>query len=319
MASPLLSILIVSWNVRDLLRDCIRSVYAHTKLSPELWELIVVENNSADGSSKMIAEEFPDVILLRSRENLGFAGGNNLGFRICRGNWILLLNPDTILLDDAIDRMLQEIALRDKAAVLGCNLRNADGSFQRWTGGRVPNLPNVICHFLLLYKVLPPFLLPAPLYLEREPAETIRVGWVSGACMMLRRSALGNSLFDERFFMYCEDVDLCRRLSADNWEIWFSPHIRIIHLEGKSLAGQNPAVQLEKVRNMRRFFAMQNGRISLLVYDCVVILGFAFRTVINAIAAVLIPGKGFDQRTIRSGEYTWEAFKCLSTKGSRGR
>ena len=148
------------------------------RLSRSDWELTVVDNHSRDGSVDMLRREFPEARLIVNDRNVGFAKANNQAFSVCRGRFILLLNPDVVLLDSAIDRMLEILASRPDAAVLGCRLLNADRTLQRWTAGAPPGPLNVLCHFLFLYRVLPAALLPRPLFLEREPRHDAEVGWV---------------------------------------------------------------------------------------------------------------------------------------------
>ena len=117
MTSPLtLSVIVVNWNVRDVLRDCLRSLQEQMLLPPGAWEVIVVDNDSRDGSVEMMRKEFPAAVLLTNRENLGFGKANNQAFRICRGQYVLLLNPDTVVLDHAVDRMLEMMEARRGSA-----------------------------------------------------------------------------------------------------------------------------------------------------------------------------------------------------------
>jgi N-acetylglucosaminyl-diphospho-decaprenol L-rhamnosyltransferase len=306
-----LSVIVVNWNVRDLLRDCLRSLHEQMLMPMDTWELIVVDNNSRDGSAEMIRREFPSALLLANSENLGFGKANNQALAFCHGKYILLLNPDTVVLDHAVDRMVHILEVRRDVAALGCRLQNADGFFQRWTGGSPPNWPNVICHFLMIYRVLPARILPPPLYLETEPAEDTEVGWVSGACMLLRREALGDRIFDDRFFMYGEDLDLCDRLARTGWKVVYTPVARIVHYEGRSLEGQTPEIQMSKLRSLREVFAMRNGRKFLLIYDVVVSVGFLVRTLVYALAACTRPGRGFGARATMRSRYLAEAVREL--------
>jgi N-acetylglucosaminyl-diphospho-decaprenol L-rhamnosyltransferase len=306
-----LSVIIVNWNVRDVLRDCICSLQQQILLPSHEWELIVVDNNSSDGSAEMVKANFLNAIVLANTENLGFAKANNQAFRISSGKYTLLLNPDTIILDHAVDRMLELMQARPDVGALGCCLLNEDGSFQRWTGGSSPNLLNVACHFLLAYKVLPAGILPRPIYLEHEPACDLEVGWVSGACMLLKREALGDLIFDERFFLYGEDLELCERLVRSGWKVIYTPRAHIVHLEGRSLQGQGPEIQLSKIRALREVFARRHQRSQLFVYDLLVIVGFLLRTFLFSLASYIRPGRGYELRTVRSRQYSVEALRAL--------
>ena len=187
--SKLLSIIIVNWKVRDLLRECLLSVFKNTELGHDRYEVVVVDNDSGDNSAAMVANEFPEVTLIANRDNVGFGAANNQAMAYCHGEWILLLNPDTLVPPGAIDRMLKKIQASPRVAVLGCRLENGDGSLQKWTGGAFPTFWNLVTHYFFLDRLLPAAWRPAPLYLDRDLREDAQVGWVSGACMLLRRSA----------------------------------------------------------------------------------------------------------------------------------
>jgi GT2 family glycosyltransferase len=306
-----LSVIVVNWNVRDLLEDCLHSLYAQMLMPREFWEVIVVDNDSADGSTEMVRERFPTAILLHNHENVGFGKANNQAFRICHGEYILLLNPDTVVLDHAVDRLLEMMEANPELGVLGCRLINADGSFQRWTGGSLPNLPNITCHFLFAYKLLPASILPPSLYLENDPKHDLEVGWVSGACMLLRREALGGTIFDERFFLYGEDLDLCDRLARDNWKVVYTPRVQIIHYDGRSLTRQSAEVQLSKLRNLRYVFAIRNPPTHLFFYDLVVTTGFLIRSIAFGLGTVVRPARGLEKRAANSRQFLADAFRAL--------
>lgn len=308
-----LSVIVVNWNVRDLLRDCLRSLYEETQLPRDQWEVIVVDNNSDDSSVEMVRNEFPAVRLFANQENIGFGRANNQAFEVCRGKQILLLNPDTIVQNRAIERMMEVMRERPDVGVLGCELQNGDGSFQRWTGGYPPTLGTVICHFLLLYKVLPGWMLPPPLYLEHEPKEDMEVGWVSGACMLLRREALSRRMFDERFFLYVEDLELCDRLAKSGWKVLYTPKTKIVHLDGRSLAKSTPEIQASKLRSLRKAFAIRNpSRIKMLIYDVVVSVGFALRAGIFGAGALFRPGRGYEPKANESRKFLRQALRDIA-------
>src|SRR5262245_59479081 len=132
--SRAVSIVIVNWNVRDLLRECLRSLEEQTCLAGNV-EVIVVDNGSSDGSVEMIRSEFARVRLVVNKENQGFARANNQALPLCRGRYLILLNPDTRVLDRALTRLVSWMDAHPRAGIAGCRLLNTDGSFQRWTGG----------------------------------------------------------------------------------------------------------------------------------------------------------------------------------------
>ncbi len=310
-AGVTVSIIVVNWNTIGLLRECIRSVYQWMELPASAWELVVVDNHSSDGSAAMVAAEFPDVRLLASHENLGFARGNNEAFRHCQGRYIYLLNPDAYLRDPAVDRMIDILEAFPRAGVLGSRLLNTDLSLQRWTAGAAPGLRNILCHFLFVYRILPPALLPQSLFLEIEPEKEAEVGWVSGASMLLRREALGNRIFDEDFFMYGEDMDLCRRLISQGWQVIYTPRVEVVHHGGRSIDAQSPEVQLYKLINLRKVFAATRNGWALLAFDLMIAAGYLVRSAAFSAAALVRPRRGYAFRAQRSRQFMVEALRSI--------
>lgn len=224
--TPAVSIIIVNWNTRELLRRCLDSIYA--TIPPLPFEAIVVDNASEDGSADMVADCFPQATLIRSESNLGFAAGNNLGLRRASGRYVMLLNPDTELLPGAVREMIGFADAHPGVAVVGPKLLNPDGSLQK-NGRTFTSLWREALGLTKLYHVWA--------RLDRKadwgrldfdvPA---RVDEVSGACMLVRKSVVDEiGLLDERFFMYYEEVDWCRRMSEAGWEVHYLPSARVIH------------------------------------------------------------------------------------------
>ncbi len=306
-----LSVIVVSWKVPELLRQCLKSLLAQTALPADDWEVFVVDNFSGDGSVEMVKEEFPQVRVVANADNRGFARANNQAFAMCRGRAVLLLNPDTVVLDGAVTRLLEQLEQNPDWGAAGCQLLNSDRSFQRWTGGALPGLGNVFCNFMLLYRLLPRQLLPSPIYLEHKPVTNCEVGWVSGACLMLRREALGGHLFDERFFLYGEDLDLCRRIGSGGWKILYCPAISIMHHEGKSLASMPLEFQASKLLGLRKAFSVDHGPAALLAYDVVALGGFLLRYLIVFCAASLRLTRMEEARQQTLAEYIRLSFRTL--------
>ena len=306
-----LSVIVVNWKVRDLLRACLQSLQAQMQLAASEWEVHVVDNDSNDGSVEMVRAEFPQAHVIANRENVGFGRANDQAFAACRGRYVLLLNPDTVVLDHAVDRMLAIMESRPDIGALGCQLLNSDGSFQRWTGGNSPRVMNVAANFLFFNRVLPESFLPPPLYLESQPTRDVEVGWVSGACMLLRREAFRDTMFDERFFLYGEDVELCERLRMGEWKVVYTPSARVVHHQGKSLEHQTVKVRHGKMRGLRIAFEMKNSPALVPVYDVILVTGFLIRSVIFAVAAVVRPGHGYAARFAASRRFMADAFRSL--------
>lgn len=225
-----LSIVIVSYNTRELLRAGLESVQATVR--GLRYETIVVDNGSTDGSRDLVATDFPTVTLIRNNENGGFATASNQGIRRSIGRYLLLLNSDAVLLDDAAQRMVAFMDAHPGAGAVGGQLRNPDGSFQN-SHGRFPGLLDETC--LLLG--LPDRLRPGgyPTYPESHSNERRQVDWVSGALLMVRRQAADEiGLLDEDFFMYAEEMDWCYRLQQGGWPVYYLPDARATHWGGGS-------------------------------------------------------------------------------------
>ncbi len=237
--SPRLAIVIVSWNVRELLRRCLLAVERSLAGSAIDCSVVVVDNASADGTPAMLRAEFPRARLIESGANLGFAGGNNVALRALLGraagpDYILLLNPDTEPVGDAIPRMVREMEARPELAALGPRLRYPDGSVQP-SRRRFPARATFFWESTPLDRLWPgnPW---ARCYRCADAPDDVAqpVGWLMGAAVLVRADALAAAgLLDERFFMYSEELEWQRRLSAAG-PIWYLPAAEITHHEGKS-------------------------------------------------------------------------------------
>jgi GT2 family glycosyltransferase len=219
-----LSIIIVSYNVRSLLVECISSLYKHIK--GFAYEIIVVDNNSSDGSLKTIADQFPEVICIQNVYNAGFSAGNNQGINISTGAYIFLLNPDTYLIDDSISEMLHYLENRNDLVLLSPRLLNANKSIQV-SAWKDKNLPVIA---LELFRIFPDRY-PLTSYIQ----DTV-VHNVAGASMMFRRDLLQKiGRFDETFF-WMEDFDFCYRVRLQGGHVIYFPKTILVHVGGQSTA-----------------------------------------------------------------------------------
>lgn len=252
----LLSVIIVNWNVRPLLQRALTSVFASWGTRPGL-EVIVVDNASTDGSPAMVAAEFPQVKLIVSSENRGFTGGNNLGLAHATGEFQLLLNPDTEVLDDALPRLVAYAQAHPDVGVIGPQLLNADGTVQA-SRRRFPTLDVLFTESTWLQALAPRAALAA-YYVEDRPDNVEQaVDWVTGAALLVRREAIAQvGPLDEGFFMYSEELDWCHRFRDAGWRVVYWPEARIIHHEGKSSEQVVPArhiyFQSSKVYYTRKY------------------------------------------------------------------
>ena len=232
-ASPKTSIIIVSFNTREILRDCIARLF---EVSHGLdIEVIVVDNNSRDASADMVERDFPAVRLIRSAINLGFAAANNLGFGQVTGEFILLLNPDALLEPEALQRALRHMSSDPAIGIGGGRLLDRAGSMQ--PSARL--YPSLLNEVLVLSGLAARF--PKSRFFGRfdrtwdVSGRASRVDWIPGAFALIRKSALDAvGAFDERFFLYYEEVDLCLRFRRAGWEIWYWPDVVVRHWGGES-------------------------------------------------------------------------------------
>jgi GT2 family glycosyltransferase len=256
MAEPLLSVIIVSWNVRALLAQALRSLLDSWGQQPGL-EIIVVDNASHDGTCEMLREAFPQVQLIASDQNLGFTRGNNRGLEQAHGRYLLLLNPDTEIRPGALAQLIDYLQTHPQTGMVGPQLLNSDGSLQP-SRRRFPTLPILFLESTWLQGLAPRRLL-RHFYLEDRPADQEQeVDWITGAAMLIPRPVLEQvGGLDEGFFMYSEELDWCRRIRAAGWTIAYLPTAQIVHHEGKSseqvTAARHIYFQSSKVRYTRKY------------------------------------------------------------------
>jgi len=307
--TPDVSIIIVNWNVCELLRGCLQSLREASGLPAERMQVIVVDNHSADGSVAMVRAEFPEVTLLANQDNLGFGRANNQALPLCTGRHVLLLNPDTLVLDGAVACLVKLMDAQPDVVVMGCRLLNGDGSLQLWTGGAYPRLANLLNHYFLLDRVLPPSWRPMPLRLDRDLADDTDVDWISGACMMLRGERLQGKLFNPDYFMYGEDVELCHRLKRAGGRVVYTPRTSIVHFQGESMKQQQGEVLLSSVKGPRQFYRQMHQGRGLWLYDAITVAGFGLRWLIFRAASLVKPQGGYAARARNCGELMRRAWQ----------
>jgi GT2 family glycosyltransferase len=231
--TPQVSVVIVSFNTRDLLRDCLKSFAEQS--AGITTEVIVVDNASKDKSADMVAAEFPDVRLIRTEVNLGFAGANNLGFPHATGRYVLLLNSDAFLKPQALQRCIQHMEQEPKVGIGGARLIGRDGGWQ--PSARL--FPSPLNQFLIISGLSAKH--QQSKFFGRadrtwaNPGIQADVDWVPGAFSLIRRDALEKvGYFDESFFLYFEEVDLCKRFKEAGYIIRYYPDVEVVHWGGES-------------------------------------------------------------------------------------
>jgi GT2 family glycosyltransferase len=250
-----LSIVIICWNDLRVIRDCLRSIYEGTHETN--FEVVVSDNGSVDGSVEFIRKHYPQVRIVENRQNLGFARGNNAGIRASRGEYVLILNPDTIIHDGALDKLVEFAERRSGAGAFGCRVLNPDGTYQ--VSARL--FPTVLRYWV---SALGLSRLSSFFIYEEYPrwrGDTERsIDWQSGCCVMFRGNLLKRlGGFDEQFFYHFEEVDLCRRVWNAGYPILFTPEAVITHLGGQSVSRFPVRFEIEKHRSRYRYFYKHFG------------------------------------------------------------
>lgn len=250
MTIPDLSIIVVAYNQPALLRATLRSIEAHTQAIA--YETIVLDNASPDRGVGELLHEFPSVQFVCSDHNRGFAGANNLGIRRSSGRYVALLNPDTLLTDDALSALVAWLEVNPQAGAVGPKLVQPDGTAQPYSYGAAPSplylLRRVWSHLRGTYMH------------EWHGEAAQRVDWVAGTCLVVRRQALDAvGPLDEQFFMYFEDVDLGLRLNRAGWPVYWLPSIAITHIGGGSV-GAHSSPHYD--RSLVRFYGKHYGGVA---------------------------------------------------------
>jgi GT2 family glycosyltransferase len=253
-----LSIIVLCWNDKRVIADCLKSIFG--KSHSFEFEVLVSDNGSTDGSIQFVREQYPEAIVLENRDNLGFARGNNVGLRASRGEYVLILNPDTIIHEGSLDEWIAFADLHPEAGAFGCLTVNPDGSYQP-TAWPFPTLSGAWVAALglrWLARVSERF--TSDVYVGWHGESERSVDWQAGCCLLCRRNLvirLGG--LDERFFYYFEEVDLCRRIWDAGFSVLFTPRAVITHLGGQSTGRFPIRFEIEKCRNEYRYFYKHFG------------------------------------------------------------
>ena len=262
-----LSIIFVNWNSVGFLRECLKSIYARPPAFSH--EIIVVDNDSPNKDAHALKQEFPSARVIESKANLGFAGANNLGYRSSSGEFLLFLNPDTEVLDDSIETLMETVKAIPDAGIVGCRLLNTDGSIQTSCIQTFPTILNQVLDIEALRMRWPacPLWNIAPLFNESTSPTSVEV--ISGACMIVRRGVFEKAgLFSEDYFMYAEDLDLCHKVRDLGLKNYYVGSAEVLHHGGKSSI-QKPVSQWSttmKMNSMEKFCSKTRGRLYACLY-----------------------------------------------------
>lgn len=253
--NPELSIIILNYNVKDLLLNCLKSIFQN-KGKLDRWQVIVVDNASSDGSADAVKKRFPEVEVIESKENLGFAAGNNLGVERAKASVILFLNPDTVIVGSAIQKTLEVLLSNPDFGAITCRVELPDGRLDYSCHRGFPTPWNSFAYFGGLAKMFPRSALFAgytATYLDiNKPHE---IDSLTGAFMMVRKIAGDQvSWWDKDYFWNGEDIEFCYSLKEKGWKIYYYPDVKIIHFKGSSSKQEKRKTVILGVSAMRIFY-----------------------------------------------------------------
>ncbi len=282
----LVTAVVVNWNTRELLRQCIDSLQAAA--ASVNMQIVVVDNDSSDGSADMVAAEFPRVDLVRNPQNVGFGRGCNRGFEVARGRYLLLLNPDARLdQPHTLTRWVSVMEQDARIAASGAYVVDGDGRHRLGDAGFRPTLRSMLGLYWFLARFsaerFPPY------FLHARDGASVDVDWVSGAGMLVRRSCVEEAGgFDERVFLYGEDVEFCCRMRDHGYRIVHLPDIRVTHIEGSSTRQRrNTGFSILWFRQLRALYFHYQPRQPTWIFDVVLLTGLGLRVAGYSLVSVL--------------------------------
>jgi GT2 family glycosyltransferase len=265
-----ISVIVVNFNTKNLLRNCLHSVYETIRNIS--FEVLVVDNASPDGSLTMLREEFLQVKVIENPKNRGFAAGNNQALAMMKGRYALLLNTDTVLKENAVYELFSFMETHPEAAMASGQLLNADGSKQN-SIANFPSLSTLLFNVPFLEMIFPQKY-PSKRYPQKDPIE---IDSGVGACLLVRRKAIEEvGLFDERYFFFFEETDWALQMKMAGWKTFHVPTAYIYHFQGQSI-GQDIRSRIEFYRSRYQFFRKWN------TYSYYILIAFIifFRLMIN--------------------------------------
>jgi GT2 family glycosyltransferase len=296
-----LDVVIVSYRCRELLRRCLESIEAHTPAGTTTW---VVDNASADGTVELVRGSFPAVRLIENDENRGFAAANNVAIREGTAPHVLVLNPDTELRAGTVQTLVELLESRPEVGIAGCRLEREDGSFDHASRRSFPTVLGALGHFSGIGRRLD----RGPLAQYRAPGvERGPVDAVNGAFMLIRRAALDEvGLFDEGYWMYMEDLDLCYRFRQAGWTTWYEPSVTALHVKhGTSGPRRSARLALAFHLGMWRFYRRHVAAERSLAVNGAVFGGIALRLAAALAAAGAAHAHRRPRRAVGSGGDGW--------------
>ena len=307
-----ISFIIVNWNTRDILMDCLNSIYKTVKDID--FEIYVVDNNSTDGSQEAVKKEFPDVMLIENEINTGFAYANNQALRIMQGRFAVLLNSDAVLKEQAIKKLLTFMIATSSAGIAGVQLLNEDSSLQN----SIDNFPSTETEIFnkSILRLFFPDKYPSKNRIYEKPIE---VDSVIGACMMIRKEAIDEvGVFDEDYFIFLEETDWCFRMYKKGWKVFHVPDAEVFHLSGHSKKKTPWRSQIEYYISLYKFFRKNRTPLSYLTLrvlkPCKIFINLILNILGNLIT--LFQKEGPRNRLLKYYKlFVWHLLMCPDSMG----
>lgn len=277
-----LSIIIVSFNTKDLLEQCLKSIFKFLKNVS--FEVVVVDNASADGSHQMVSAKFPQVKLIANKKNLGFGTANNQGAKAATGNWLFFFNSDAYLIDNSLAKFLEMLNKQSKTGAAGPLILNEDKTIQQ-SVGFFPHLPQIF-YWMSFLDDLPRGEYLKPYHVDHDSFYKTeqKVDWITGAALLVRRDVFEKTGgFDERIFLYGEDVDLCYRIKKLGFEIIFSPIAKVVHLGRGSHKGANIGAIVGEYKGVSYFYRKYKSSLDQILLKVLLKAGALLRVLVFGI------------------------------------
>jgi N-acetylglucosaminyl-diphospho-decaprenol L-rhamnosyltransferase len=270
------SIIIVNWNVKDLLHKCLSSIYSAVPHSYR-FEVLVVDSASADGSAAMVEQQFPQVHLFSLRENVGFTRGNNIALEAAQGRYLFLLNPDTEIVGNALGVLLDFMETHAEAGIIGPHTLNTDGTTQS-TRRRFPTLGTAFFESTWLQAYAPQRIFDRYYARDIADAAIAEVDWVQGSALLARRAVYEQiGPLDEGFIMYSEELDWCKRSKTAGWKVFYVGTAQIIHHGGKSSEQVSAYSHIQYQRSKLRYFRKYWGVLVAQVLRLFLLLNYVWQ------------------------------------------
>jgi GT2 family glycosyltransferase len=282
-SSPEITIIIVSWNVQELIVNCIKSIFEKTRENK--FELIVVDNYSTDMSVKVVKSVFPQVTVIENSSNVGYSRAINSAILKSSGEYILILNPDTVIADDICKIFINFMKMNLNVGAVGGKAILPNGSIDYCSARNLPSMLSQIFELTYLSKIWPQNRILGRYDMKYWDHNSARkVEFLSGQLIMIRRKVIDNiGPLDENFFLYYEDADLCRRVLRAGWDIQYLPEATIIHYESQSVKG-HPArkeLYLEMFRSMLKYHKKHEGAIAATALRILIFVSYSIRALLS--------------------------------------